>query len=102
MANSRDFTGKNRKFTGTKGITVSKGTTGQRVGSESGELRFNTTTELMEYYDGNAWKPIDAPPTISSISTSDARGTNDILNADGSTLHTITITGGNLGYCTRW
>jgi len=97
MANTRDFTGKNRKFTGTKGITVSKGTTGQRVGSESGELRFNTTTELMEYYDGNQWKPIDAPPSITSISTSDAQGTNNILNADGSTLHTITITGGNFG-----
>ena len=97
MANSRDFTGKNRKFTGTKGIVVAKGTTGQRVGSESGELRFNTTTELMEYYDGNQWKPIDAPPSISSISTSDAQGTNNILNADGSTLHTITITGGNFG-----
>jgi len=97
MANSRNFTGKNRKFTGTKGIVVAKGTTDQRVGSESGELRFNTTTELMEYYDGNQWKPIDAPPSISSISTSDAQGTNNILNADGSTLHTITITGGNFG-----
>jgi hypothetical protein len=97
MANSRDFTGKNRKFTGTKGIVTPKGTTGQRVGEESGELRFNTTTELMEYYDGNQWKPIDAPPTISSISTSDATGSNTVLNADGSTLHTITITGGNFG-----
>ena len=95
MANSRDFTGKNRKFTGTKGIVVAKGTTGQRVGSESGELRFNTTTELMEYYDGNQWKPIDAPPTISSVSTSDSVGTNLVLNADGSTLFTITIAGGN-------
>jgi hypothetical protein len=97
MANSRDFTGKDRKFTGTKGIVVAKGTTGQRVGSESGELRFNTTTELMEYYDGNQWKPIDAPPTITSISTSDSVGTNNILNADGSTLHTITINGSNFG-----
>ena len=97
MANSRDFTGKNRKFTGTKGIITPKGTTGQRVGSESGELRFNTTTELMEYYDGNQWKPIDAPPTISSITTSDATGSNTVLNADGSTLFTITISGGNFG-----
>jgi len=97
MANSRDFTGKNRKFTGTKGITVSKGTTAERVGSESGELRFNTTTELMEYYDGTAWKPIDAPPSISSISTNDATGSATDLNADGSTLFTITINGGNFG-----
>ena len=95
MANSRDFTGKNRKFTGTKGIVTPKGTTGERVGSESGELRFNTTTELMEYYDGNQWKPIDAPPTISAVSSSDSVGTSTVLNADGSSLFTITITGGN-------
>jgi hypothetical protein len=93
--NSRDFTGKNRKFTGTKGIVTPKGTTGERVGSESGELRFNTTTELMEYYDGTTWKPIDAPPTISSVTTNDSVGTNTILRADGSSLFTITITGGN-------
>jgi hypothetical protein len=97
MANSRDFTGKNRKFTGTKGIVTPKGTTGERIGFESGELRFNTSTELMEYYDGNQWKPIDAPPSIASISTNDATGTNTILNADGSTLYTITINGGNFG-----
>ncbi len=95
MANSRDFTGKNRKFTGTKGIVTPKGTTGERVGSESGELRFNTTTELMEYYDGNQWKPIDAPPSITSVTTNDATGSAIVLNADGSTLYTVTITGGN-------
>jgi len=56
MANSRDFTGKNRKFTGTKSIIVPKGTTGQRVGSESGELRFNTTINEVEFYTGTVWK----------------------------------------------
>ena len=90
MANSRDFTGKNRKFTGTKAITVSKGTTGERVGAESGELRFNTTTTLMEYYDGTQWKPIDAPPTISGISPA-------TFASDGSTLFTITVSGSNFG-----
>ena len=95
MANSRDFTGKNRKFTGTKGITVSKGTTGERVGSESGEFRFNTTTSLMEYFDGVQWKSIDAPPTISSVTTNDATGSATDLNSDGSTIYTVTINGGN-------
>ena len=90
MANSRDFTGKNRKFTGTKAITTPKGTTGERVGAESGELRFNTTTNLMEYYDGTQWKAIDAPPTISSVSPA-------TFVSDGSTIHTITVTGGNFG-----
>jgi len=93
MANSRDFTGKNRKFTGTKGIITPKGTTGERVGSESGELRFNTTTGLLEFYNGTAWVPVESPPSISTITTSDSTGTTTILNADGSTLYTITING---------
>ncbi len=97
MANSRDFTGKNRKFTGTKGITISKGTTAERIGSESGEFRFNTTTELMEYYDGTQWKAVDAPPSITSVTTNDATGSDIVLNADGSTLYTVTINGTNFG-----
>jgi hypothetical protein len=97
MADSRDILGKNRKFKGTAGVVVPKGSTAERVDTESGELRFNTTTELMEYYDGVQWKPIDAPPTISSISTDDATGDDAVLAADGSTLYTVTITGGNFG-----
>jgi hypothetical protein len=97
MADSRDILGKNRKFKGTSGVVMPKGSTAERVDTESGELRFNTTTELMEYYDGNQWKPIDAPPTISSISTDDATGDDAVLAADGSTLYTVTITGGNFG-----
>jgi len=95
MADSRDITGKNRKFTGTTGVVMPKGTTAERADTESGEIRFNTQTELMEYYDGNQWKAIDAPPTISGVTTSDSTGDNTILTADGSTLYTITISGGN-------
>jgi hypothetical protein len=91
MANSRDFTGKNRKFTGTKAITVSKGTTGQRVGAEAGELRFNTTTTLMEYYDGNQWKSIDSPPITSSVSPT------EVDRLDSTVNQTFTITGSNFG-----
>ena len=67
MADSRDITGKNRKFKGTGSIIIPKGTQAQRVGGESGELRFNTDTNLAEYYDGTGWKPIDSPPTITSF-----------------------------------
>jgi len=91
MANSRDFTGKNRKFTGTKAITVSKGTTGQRVGAEAGELRFNTTTTLMEYYDGNQWKSIDSPPITSSVSPT------EVDRLDSTVNQTFIITGSNFG-----
>ena len=31
MADLRDFTGKNRRFTGTDSVTISTGTTGERV-----------------------------------------------------------------------
>ena len=68
MANLRDFTGKNRKFTGASGIKVSDDglSSSDRV-DEKGRLRFNDTTDLMEYYNGTAWKSIDAPPAITSI-----------------------------------
>ena len=53
--------------TGTEGTKIALGTTAQR-GSTQGQIRFNTTTGLAEYYDGTAFKAIDAPPTVSSIS----------------------------------
>jgi len=53
--------------TGTEGTKIALGTTAQR-GSTVGQIRFNSTTGLAEYYDGTAFKSIDAPPTVSSIS----------------------------------
>jgi hypothetical protein len=52
--------------TGTEGTKVASGTTAQR-GSTTGQLRFNTTTGLAEYYTGTEFKAIDTPPTITSI-----------------------------------
>ena len=61
MADTRDITGKNRIFTGTDSIRFPKGTTAQRNGSPtSGDFRFNTTTNLGEYYDGSNWKSVEA------------------------------------------
>ena len=67
MADSRDITGKNRKFKGTSGIVLPKGTEAQRADTESGEIRYNTDTNLAEYYNGTDWKPIDSPPTITNF-----------------------------------
>jgi len=85
MTDSRDITGKNRKFTGTDGIKLPSGTTAQRVNT-TGVLRFNSTTGLAEYYDGTQFKSIDAPPTISSVSPTEVDS-----NAGGN--QTIVITG---------
>jgi hypothetical protein len=67
MADINDFTNKNTKFTGTTGQRISTGATGTRV-DEIGRLRFNTSTNLLEYYTGVLWKSVDAPPTIVTFS----------------------------------
>ena len=75
MSDLRDFTGKNRKFTGTSGIRVTQGTEAQRVNTTAA-LRFNTNSNLMEYYTGSEWKPIDAPPVITGVSPTNVNGTS--------------------------
>jgi len=67
MADLRDFTGKNKVFTGTSGERISLGNTSERVDT-LGTIRFNTQTSLMEYYDGSSWKSIDSAPEVSSVS----------------------------------
>jgi len=52
---------------GTAGTKVASGTTGQR-GSTAGQIRFNTTTGLAEYYTGTEFKVIDSPPTVTAVS----------------------------------
>tara|TARA_B100000902_G_scaffold395677_1_gene454790 strand:+ start:173 stop:1762 length:1590 start_codon:yes stop_codon:yes gene_type:complete len=95
MANIRDITGKNRKFTGTTSIKLPEGTTAQRAGSPAdGEIRFNTTTNLAEYYDGTAWKSIDSPPTITSFTIDGGSSiTSGAINAATGGNATIVITG---------
>ena len=75
----------NTEFDGTEATRMVKGTTGERANVEAGDLRFNTTTNLMEYYDGTLWKSIDSPPLISSI--------NPTVETDPSA--NIVITGSN-------
>jgi hypothetical protein len=77
MADLRDFTGKNQKFTGTIGEKISPGTTGERDTATygAGTLRFNTTTNLLEYYTGVEWKSVDAPPGITNFNIDGAGAT---------------------------
>jgi len=65
---------------GTEGTKVATGTQAQR-GSTQGQIRFNSTTGLAEYYDGTSFKSIDSPPTLTSISptTEDAGNANIVL-----------------------
>lgn len=64
----RKYTGDNPEFEGTEAARMPRGSTAQRANAQSGDIRFNNTTSLMEYYDGTQWRPIDSPPTVNSIS----------------------------------
>src|SRR6056300_1633991 len=94
MADIRDTTGKNRKFTGTDSIKLPSGTTAQRVGSDAGEIRFNNETNLAEYYTGTEWKSIDAPPTITQFTIDGgADVTSGFINASTGGNATIEVKG---------
>ena len=93
MSDLRDFTGKNRKFTGTAGERISTGTTGERVNTQ-GTLRFNTTTNLMEYYSGTDWKSIDAPPVITSFAIDGGSNiTSGTIDNEGGGTASILVNG---------
>ena len=96
MSNIKDFTSKNRVFSGTDGIVPSDtttSTTGNRVDTK-GRFRFNNTTNLMEYYTGNEWKAVDAPPIINTISVDGgADVTSTFVDSTQSGNATIVIKG---------
>ena len=71
---------------GTEGTKVATGTTDQR-GSTTGQIRFNSTTGLAEYYNGTSFKAIDSPPTVSSV------GASNITDAQISANYDLSITG---------
>jgi len=73
--------------TGTEGTKVASGTTAQR-GSTAGQFRFNTTTNLAEYYTGSEFKAIDSPPTLTAVSPT------EVQTSSGGN-ETFTLTGGN-------
>ena len=54
------------------GVGMSTATTSIRdalTGVRPGQMIFNHTTSLMEYYNGSAWIAIDTPPTVTSVNT---------------------------------
>ena len=69
--------------TGTEGTKVASGTTAQR-GATTGQIRFNSTTGLAEYYDGTIFKSIDSPPTVTSISPTTETDANSNIVITGS------------------
>tara|TARA_B100000941_G_scaffold117999_1_gene82795 strand:- start:198 stop:1820 length:1623 start_codon:yes stop_codon:yes gene_type:complete len=55
---------------GSDGVGMSTATTTIRnalSGVRPGQMIFNHSTNLMEYYNGTAWIAIDTPPTVTSV-----------------------------------
>jgi hypothetical protein len=77
----------NTEITGTEAARMPQGTTAQRASAQTGDIRFNSTISLMEYYDGTIWKSIDSPPVVSSINPASIADTDSSVD--------IVITGSN-------
>ena len=45
-------------FSSTDAVKVPVGSTGERVGIESGSLRYNSDTNELEFYNGTSWATI--------------------------------------------
>jgi hypothetical protein len=57
-------------------VIIPSGTTGQRpITPSDGMMRFNSTTTVMEFYDGGGWVPIDTPPTVTSLDVTEVDST---------------------------
>jgi len=100
MSKLNDFTKKNTVFSGTDGIIVPTGTTGERNGTTVGKVRYNTDLGFLEQYNATGWAGIDAPPTVSSI-TGIINSTNDTtVTISGSNFKTgsqVAVTGAGVG-----
>ena len=80
-SNKLDVSFENISDTGTEGTKVATGTTAQR-GSTAGQIRFNSTTGLAEYYTGTTFKAIDSAPTVSSVGVSNITDAQILANYD--------------------
>jgi len=78
----------NPEFQGTEAAKMPVGTTAERANEKTGDLRFNSTIGLMEYYTGTDWKAIDSSPTIASVSPSTFDTAGDTITVTGTNFNT--------------
>jgi len=84
MSDLRDFTGKNRRFTGTGSIVVPKGTAAQEPGNNAGQLRYDTDKGVLTYNDGSSWFKVSSViAVLSSVSGDITVGQNSELTLSG-------------------
>ena len=82
---------------GDGGVGVSTMTTAERnslSGVKKGQIIFNETLNLAQYYDGNAWKSIDSPPIINNFTLDGGSAvTSAVIDSSAGGNATIVING---------
>ena len=76
----------NTEISGTEAARMPQGTTAQRASAQGGDIRFNSTLNLMEYYTGSAWKVVDTPPTVSAAAPTNFDAINDTITVTGTSF----------------
>jgi hypothetical protein len=75
----------NPTLTGSEGVVLPSGSTAERPSSPAdGVFRFNTTTDIMEYYNGANWQGVvQEAPAVTSISPTTALNANQAITITG-------------------
>ena len=75
----------NPTLTGSEGVVLPSGSTAERPSSPTdGVFRFNTTTDIMEYYNGANWQGVvQEAPAVTSISPTTALNANQAITITG-------------------
>ena len=60
----------------TGSVTLPSGTTAQRPSAASGQLRYNTSLGLTEFYDGSTWQPYVNPAVGYNMAAVTGAGTH--------------------------
>ena len=69
----------------TGALQIAKGTTAQRPSGVAGQIRYNTTANKLEYYDGSAWQSVKT--------TFEGSGGNSTYTFGGYKVHVFTSDG---------
>ena len=81
---------------GNNAITIPAGTTAQRPAGTTGDLRFNTDTEVLEVYNGTVWENASGDTeVITTIDTFTGDGSTTVFTLSNSTTTNGTIVTSN-------
>ncbi len=93
-ASNRPTATNNPVLGGMGSITIPRGTTAQRPGSPaSGMLRYNSTTNEIEFYNGTSWATGGEDGTVTSITAGDGLTGGVITESGTIALGGVTLTG---------